>query len=104
MDILNKIILLTGLFIITPSLLYISIYYVTDAIVIWTKISNKHSISTNKEEIREVKYNVPKNLLRIQKKLNEYKVFAELGFALGLLFVVIHLLYMCLPFIKDYIL
>lgn len=103
MNTLNTVLLLIGLFILTPSMIYLFIYHVVNATVSYQKYKTKTSVSTNIEGVREIKYNVPKNLLKSQESLIEYKVFANMGIAFGLLVIAIPLLYIWWEFLKDFL-
>ena len=98
MNTLNTVLLLIGLFILTPSMMYLFIYHVVNAIV-----SYQTSVSTNIEGVKEIKYNVPQNLLKSQESLIEYKVFANMGVAFGLIVIAIPLLYIWWEFLKDFL-
>ena len=85
MNTLNTVLLLIGLFILTPSMMYLFIYNVVNATVSYQKYKTKTSVFTNIEGVKKIKYNVPQNLLKSQKILIEYKAFAHMGAAFGLL-------------------
>lgn len=38
------------------------------------------SIATNVKGVREIKYNVPQRLLKLQIKINNYSLYAKIGF------------------------
>ncbi|MBM6202916.1 hypothetical protein NFD59_11815 (plasmid) [Staphylococcus epidermidis] len=46
---------------------------------------------------------MPQNLLKSQESLIEYKAFAHMGVAFGLLVIAIPLLYIWLEFLKDFL-
>lgn len=103
MNTLNTVLLLIGLFILTPSMMYLFIYHVVNAIISYQKYKTKTSVFTNIEGVKKIKYNVPQNLLKSQESLIEYKVFAHMGVAFGLLVIAIPLLYILLEFLKDFL-
>jgi hypothetical protein len=103
MNTLNTVLLLISLFILTPSMMYLFIYHVVNAIVSYQKYKTKTSVFTNIEGVKKIKYNVPQNLLKSQESLIEYKVFAHMGVAFGLLVIAIPLLYILLEFLKDFL-
>lgn len=76
MNTLNTVLLLIGLFILTPSMMYLFIYHVVNATVSYQKYKT--------------------NLI-------EYKAFAHMGVAFGLLVIAIPLLYIWLEFLKDFL-
>lgn len=98
---MNRVLLLIGLFILTPSMMYLFIYHVVNATVSYQKY--KTSVFTNIEGVKKIKYNVPQNLLKSQESLIEYKVFANMGVAFGLLVIAIPLLYIWWEFLKDFL-
>ncbi|MEB6269419.1 hypothetical protein [Staphylococcus epidermidis] len=46
---------------------------------------------------------MPQNLLKSQESLIEYKAFAHMGAAFGLLVIAFPLLYIWLEFLKDFL-
>lgn len=103
MNTLNTVLLLIGLFILTPSMMYLFIYHVVNATVSYQKYKTKTSVFTNIEGVKKIKYNVPQNLLKSQESLIEYKAFAHMGVAFGLLVIAIPLLYIWFEFLKDFL-
>lgn len=103
MNTLNTVLLLIGLFILTPSMMYLFIYHVVNATVSYQKYKTKTSVFTNIEDVKKIKYHVPQNLLKSQESLIEYKAFAHMGVAFGLLVIAIPLLYIWLEFLKDFL-
>lgn len=79
------------------------IYHVVNATVSYQKYKTKTSVFTNIEDVKKIKYNVPQNLLKSQESLIEYKAFAHMGVAFGLLVIAIPLLYIWLEFLKDFL-
>ncbi|WP_347134829.1 hypothetical protein [Staphylococcus capitis] len=86
-----------------PSMIYLTIYYIVNTIVLYQKSKTKTSISTNIYGVKEIKYNVSPRLLRIQTKLKENRVFGAIGFVFGLFMIDIPLLYILLEFLKDFL-
>ena len=100
---MNRVLLLIGLFILTPSMMYLFIYHVVNATVSYQKYKTKKRIATNVKGVREIKYNVPQNLLKTQESLIEYKAFAHMGAAFGLLVIAFPLLYIWFEFLIDFL-
>ncbi|EOA8654584.1 hypothetical protein QP586_11655 [Staphylococcus sp. UMB10092B] len=103
MNTLNTVLLLIGLFILIPSMMYLSIYHMVNAIVLYQKNKSKISIGTNIVGVKEIKDNVPKSLLRLQTKLKENKVFANMGLTFGFLMIAIPILYIWFEYLKSFI-
>ncbi|HCX2122086.1 hypothetical protein GNX60_12315 [Staphylococcus sp. 170179] len=103
MNTLNTVMLCIGLFFVIPSMIYLTIYYIVNTIVLYQKSKTKTSISTNIYGVKEIKYNVSPRLLRIQTKLKENRVFGAIGFVFGLFMIDIPLLYILLEFLKDFL-
>ena len=103
MNTLNTVLLLIGLFILIPSMMYLSIYHMVNAIVIYQKYQTKSSADTNIEDVKEIKYNLPRSLLRQQTKLKNNIAFANMGLTFGLFMISIPLLYIWFEFLKDFI-
>lgn len=103
MNTLNTVMLCIGLFFVIPSMIYLTIYYIVNTIVLYQKSKTKTSISTNIYGVKEIKYNVSPRLLRIQTKLKENRVFGAIGFIFGLFMIDIPLLYILLEFLKDFL-
>jgi hypothetical protein len=103
MNTLNTVMLCIGLFFVIPSMIYLTIYYIVNTIVLYQKSKTKTSISTNIYGEKEIKYNVSPRLLRIQTKLKENRVFGAIGFVFGLFMIDIPLLYILLEFLKDFL-
>lgn len=101
MNTLNTVMLCIGLFFVIPSMIYLTIYYIVNTIVLYQKSKTKTSISTNIYGVKEIKYNVSPRLLRIQTKLKENRVFGAIGFVFGLFMIDIPLLYMLLYSIYE---
>ncbi len=87
MNTLNTVMLCIGLFFVIPSMIYLTIYYIVNTIVLYQKSKTKTSISTNIYGVKEIKYNVSPRLLRIQTKLKENRVFGAIGFVFGLFMI-----------------
>jgi hypothetical protein len=102
MNTLNTVMLCIGLSFVIPSMIYLTIYYIVNTIVLYQKSKTKTSISTNIYGVKEIKYNVSPVLLRIQTKLKENRVFGAIGFVFGLFMIDIPLLYILLEFLKDF--
>lgn len=100
---MNTVMLYIGLFILIPSLMYIAIYHMVNAAVLYQKSKTKTNIATNIEGVRENKYNVPQHLLKRQSKLKDNKIFAQLGFLMGSFMVAVPLLFMWWQFLKVFI-
>jgi hypothetical protein len=103
MNSLNTVMLCIGLSFVIPSMIYLTIYYIVNTIVLYQKSKTKTSISTNIYGVKEIKYNVSPRLLRIQTKLKENRVFGAIDFVFGLFMIDIPLLYILLEFLKDFL-
>ncbi|WP_460993921.1 hypothetical protein, partial [Staphylococcus aureus] len=75
MNTLNTVMFCIVLFFVIPSMIYLTIYYIVDTIVLYQESQSKPSISTNIYGVKEIQYNVSPRLLRIQTKLKEKRVF-----------------------------
>lgn len=54
MNTLNTVLLLIGLFILTPSMMYLFIYHVVNATVSYQKYKTKTSVFTNIEDVKRL--------------------------------------------------
>ncbi|OFK28999.1 hypothetical protein HMPREF2821_00685 [Staphylococcus sp. HMSC065C10] len=103
MNTLHTVMLCIGLFTVISSMIYLTIYYIVNTIVLYQKSKTKTSIPTNIYGVKEIKYNVSPRLLRIQTKLKENRVFGAIGFVFGLFMIEFPLLYILLEFLKDFL-
>lgn len=101
MTVIDNVMLYIGLFVLSPSSIYLTTCSVIDMKVQYQRIKTKESVPTNIEGVTENRYHVSKQLLNQQAKLNENKVFAQLAFALSLMLVAIPLYVRFFEYLKD---
>lgn len=101
MTIIESTMVYIGLFILIPSMMYLTTCSVINMKVQYQRIKTKESVPTNIEGVTENRYHVSKQLLNQQAKLNENKVFAQLAFALSLMLVAIPLYARFFEYLKD---
>ena len=90
-----------GLFILIPSMMYLTTCSVINMKVQYQRIKTKQSVPTNIEGVRENRYHVSEQLLNQQAKLNDNKVFAQLGLILGLSMVLIPLYLIFFEYLQE---
>lgn len=98
---MNTVMLYIGLFILIPPLMYIAIYHMVNADVLYQKIKNQTSTETNIKDVKSNQYNVPQDLLKRQSQLKDNLPIAQLVFIMGLFMVGLPLLYQWWQFLKD---
>ena len=101
MTVIDNVMLYIGLFVLSPSSIYLTTCSVIDMKVQYQRIKTKESVPTNIEGVTENRYHVSKQLLNQQAKLNENKVFARLGLILGLFMILIPLYMRFFEYLKD---